>query len=133
MVELLVAIVVIGLLAGIAMPSLLNQKSKGNDAEAKSAAVTASQAMEECATQHGGSYAGCSKEELLSLQPALRDVESRLIVAPEPNRYNVAVVSNRDSNVSFAVHRSPDGTTSRTCTVGTAERGGCKTPATGVW
>ena len=133
MVEVLVAIVVVGLLSGIAVPSLLDQKGKGNDAEAKSAAVTAVQAMEDCATQHEGSYATCSKEALLSLQPALSDVGSRLIIAPEPNSYNIAVVSTRDSDVSFAVSRTPDGTTSRTCTVGTGERGGCRAPATGVW
>ena len=82
-----------------------------------------------------GSYAGCSTGGAAARcsQPILRDVEDRLIVAPEPNSYNVTVVSKRDSNVSFAVHRTAGGTTSRTCTVGTGERGGCKTPATGVW
>jgi type IV pilus assembly protein PilA len=133
LVELLVAVAVIGVLAAIAVPTFLDQKGKGDDAEAKSAAVTASQAMEACASENRASYARCSKDALLALQPALRNLDGRLIVTPQAKSYTIMVLSRRDPNVSFTLTRSADGTTSRTCSIGTAERGGCQAMSTGTW
>ena len=46
LIELLVVILIIGILAAIALPAFLNQRSKAQDTEAKSAARTAQTAME---------------------------------------------------------------------------------------
>ena len=43
--ELLVVILVVGILAGIAIPTLLTQRQKATDAVAKSAVATANRAM----------------------------------------------------------------------------------------
>ena len=58
LIELLVVILIIGILAAIAIPSFLSQKSKATDASAKELARTAQTTAETYATDHGGNYTG---------------------------------------------------------------------------
>src|SRR6476619_6383177 len=80
LIELLVVILIIGILAAIAIPSFLNQRQKGTDAEAKSQVTTASQAMETCATDNNGDYTSCDKSAILVIEPTLSDTGARLTV-----------------------------------------------------
>ena len=134
LIELLVVILIIGTLAAIAIPSFLNQRSKGNDAEAKSTAVTAAEAMETCATDNNGQYTNCSKASLESIEPTLNDADARLTVTPGSNNYKVVVASNRDSGAAtFTLSRSADGTTTRACSTGSNDKGGCSATSGGTW
>jgi type IV pilus assembly protein PilA len=71
LIELLVVILIIGILAAIAIPTFLNQKSKANDASAESLARNAATAMETYATDNNGSYSGANASILNSITPAL--------------------------------------------------------------
>ncbi len=85
LIELLVVILIIGILAAIAIPSFLSQKSKATDSSAKELARTAQTTAETYATDHNGSYTGMSpavlKEYEATIQTAAGNGNSYLSTA----------------------------------------------------
>jgi len=71
LIELLVVILIIGILAAIAIPSLLSQKNKAYDSSAKTLAQTAQTAAETYATENGGSYSGLTIAKLNAIEPTI--------------------------------------------------------------
>src|ERR1700743_1206862 len=70
LIELLVVILIIGILAAIALPAFLNQRSKAHDANAKEAGRSAQTAMETFYTDHQ-TYVGADVSALTGIEPTL--------------------------------------------------------------
>jgi type IV pilus assembly protein PilA len=73
LIELLVVVLIIGILAAIAIPSLLDQTTKANDAAAETQVGTLQTAIKTYAIEHSGSYAGATLATLQAIEPTLRD------------------------------------------------------------
>jgi type IV pilus assembly protein PilA len=128
LIELLVVILIIGILAAIALPAFLNQRSKAQDTEAKSAARTAQTALETFYTDeqdYDTNVAG-----LRAIEPALNEgvAQAGLAVTAAGQTYTVAVTQAKTGSV-FSIAKDAAGAVTRTCT--TAGAKGC--PASGTW
>ena len=65
LIEILVVVLIIGVLAAIAIPVFLGQRSKADDADAKSNARNIYAQVESCGTEAGGDYTDCTTAEQL--------------------------------------------------------------------
>jgi type IV pilus assembly protein PilA len=120
LIELLVVILIIGILAAIAIPSFLSQKSKAYDASAKELARTAQTTAETMATDNNGSYANITNAAAVNayeksiptteagtnafLETALGTTNSYTVTA------KAAVTGDK-----FTIARNAEGEISRTC------------------
>jgi len=132
LIELLVVILIIGILAAIAIPAFLNQKSKAVDASAKELARTSQTTAETYATDHNGEYTGLTAKELNKLEPSIPIVAGANAYVVDPGgvagvtgtAYEVtATATNGDT---FTIKNS-GGVVERKCT-GTG--GGCSAAKT---
>jgi type IV pilus assembly protein PilA len=128
LIELLVVILIIGILAAIALPAFLNQRSKAQDTEAKSAARTAQTALETYYTDeqnYNTTVAG-----LVAIEPALNEgvAAAGLAITPGAQSYTVTVTQAKTGSV-FTIAKSATGAVTRTCTA--AGTKGC--PSGGKW
>ena len=87
LVEILVVILIIGILAAIALPAFLNQRSKAQDAHAKTSVMTAAKAMSVWETEHD-TFAGALPTDLARIEPALGQARG-LAVASSVRTYTV--------------------------------------------
>jgi type IV pilus assembly protein PilA len=125
LIELLVVILIIGILAAIAIPSFLNQKSKASDAAAKELAHTAQIAAETIATDNAGNYALVTPAVLAAYEPTIQvgstpagnayiqNVNSTLGAIGTATSYTVTATATTGD--TYSITRAANGLVTRSC------------------
>ena len=135
LIELLVVILIIGILAAIAIPSFLNQKSKASDAAAKELARTAQTASETLATDNNGDYTTVSPATLQAIEKTIVIASSNngtawLSSATGTTTGYTVVATAEPTGDKFTITNA-NGVITRSCVAAnTANTGGC---ANGSW
>jgi len=125
LIELLVVILIIGILAAIAIPSFLNQKSKASDAAAKELVHTAQVAIETLATDNNGSYVNCGTPTILAgyeatIQTSAGQGNAWLSgVTGTASGYTVTTTSTTGD--TYSIIRAANGSLTRSCSDATGQ------------
>ena len=127
LIELMVVILIIGILAAIALPAFLSQRTRAQDVEAKAAVRNARTTLETFHTDRG-TY-DTDVASLIDLEPALRDAKN-LAVSGTDSTFTISVDSkSTDGGGTFSITLAANGNVTRNCT--NAGKGGCRaTPDT---
>ena len=130
LIELLVVILIIGILAAIAIPSFLSQKSKATASQAKELARTAETTAETYATDHNGIYTGLEPKVLHEYESTINTTVSTnnaylsAATTSEEGKSYVVTVKSPSGN-TFSITKTGGGEVLRSCTPSTGTNGGC--------
>ena len=129
LVELLVVILIIGILAAIALPVFLGQRTKGQDASAKSNARNAVSQVESCFTDEQD-YRRCTWDGTTGPTPILDAKLPSTVVVTASAVDSYAITATSDSATTFTITKaSGSAAVSRSCN--TPSKGAC--PSSGQW
>jgi type IV pilus assembly protein PilA len=139
LIELLVVILIIGILAAIAIPALLGQKSKAYDSSAKTLAQTAQTTAETYATESNGLYSFTEAKQLNAIEPSINyksTKEAELTVAKgiEVNAGYEVTTTAQTTGDKYTVKRLKTGVVEHKC-VSSATVKGCPghTASSSIW
>jgi type IV pilus assembly protein PilA len=129
LIELLVVILIIGILAAIALPVFLGQRTKGQDASAKSNARNAVSQVESCFTDEQD-YRRCTWDGTTGPTPILDAKLPSTVVVTASAVDSYAITATSDSATTFTITKaSGSAAVSRSCN--TPSKGAC--PSSGQW
>jgi type IV pilus assembly protein PilA len=121
LIELLVVILIIGILAAIALPAFLGQRSKGQDSSAKSDARNMVSQIESCFTGTQD-YSACTlpANTGLNMVSGIGSVPQGSVgAAGAPSGTDsYTIVAQSKSGNYFSIVKASDGTSSRSCSTG---------------
>jgi type IV pilus assembly protein PilA len=135
LIELLAVILIIGILAAIAIPSFLNQKTKAVDVQAKELARTAETTAETIGAENSGNYEKVSTTELNKIEPSIHIVSSTTeayLSAATSSKTEYSLTAKATSGDELTISRNAAGAVTRTC-VSPVTKIGCSGGATSNW
>jgi type IV pilus assembly protein PilA len=118
LIELLVVILIIGILAAIAIPSFLNQKSKASDAAAKELARTGQTVAETIGTDNGGVYTTVTAAQINLIEPTVPitvSASNAYLLSASGTATTFTVTAKSTTGDTYTINRAANGTTTRTC------------------
>ena len=125
LIEILVALVIIGVLAAIAIPAFTGQEAKGQDSSAKSMSRAASSAAAAFGTENG-TFTGMTIAALRASEPSLDDggsVAAVTTLVGTPGAEDFTVTTKSKSGKYFTLSR--DGGTTYRCSSTAAPTASC--------
>jgi type IV pilus assembly protein PilA len=137
LIELLVVVLIIGILAAIAIPIFLNQKTKASDAAAKAQVRAAETAAETYSTDHNSSYEGLNEAALQAIEPTLSETNSAVLSVGPVSKSTYEVTSESTStHDKFTIARTETGVERKCEPTSETNKGGCPNGTTssyGSW
>jgi type IV pilus assembly protein PilA len=118
LIELLVVILIIGILAAIALPAFLGQRSKGQDSSAKSDARNMVSQVESCYSD-AQNYSNCvTTTQLGSTGLDVGTGSGQVTVQVPASSDTYTITASSKSGNTFTIRKQASGVVTRTCSSG---------------
>jgi type IV pilus assembly protein PilA len=122
LIEILIVVLIIGILAGIALPAFLSQRQKGQDASAKSDARNMVSQMESCFSQEQ-TYIGCDTSQDVTTSGLKKGTNKGEVEITGASVDSFTVIGHSKSGNNFTARKTTSDPVERTCSP--ASTGGC--------